>query len=111
MPNFKAEPMASKSSDNHLASDGEPASSDEAPEVMTSKAPATVDRPQQSFVPKDVEDQRKRRPLRKGNVKGPAPKKPPHNPFASRPTLLRNVSDRRSSVGQKSDLKLKVTAS
>lgn len=94
MPNFKAEPMASKSSDNHLASDGESASSDEAPEVMTSKAPATVDRPQQSFVPKDVEDQRKRRPLRKGNVKGPAPKKPPHNPFASRPTLLRNVSDR-----------------
>lgn len=114
VPTFKAEPMASKSSDHHLASDGESASiedSDEAPEVMTSKASATVDRPQKSFVPKDVEDQRKRRPSRKGNVNGPAPKKPPHNPFASRPTLLRNVSDRWPSMRYKSDMKFKVTTS
>jgi hypothetical protein len=87
----------SKSSVRHLPSNDESASSedsDEAPEVMTSKASAIVVRPQESFISKDVEDQRKRRLSRKGNLKGPMPKKPPHNPFASRPTLLRNVSDR-----------------
>ena len=108
---LKAEPMASKSSDHHLPSDSESADSDGAPEVMTSKDSATVDSPQKSFVPKDVEDQRKRRPIRKGNVKGHVPKKPPHNPFASRPTLLRNVSDRRPSMCYKPDLKYKVTPS
>ncbi len=93
MSTSHAEQTVSRPSDRLLASDKESASSsDESPEVMSSKPSAIVDRPQEIFLSKDVEGQPKRRPFQKGNAKGP--KKPPHNPFASRPTLLRNVSNK-----------------
>ncbi|KAF8622889.1 hypothetical protein AX15_006654 [Amanita polypyramis BW_CC] len=69
---------------------------DEAPEILSSRPPAPVDdrlrKPPFNVVGNEPEGKTVSKGVKSSRgAHRPTPKRPPHNPFASRPTLLRNL--------------------
>ncbi|EMD42234.1 hypothetical protein CERSUDRAFT_41682 [Gelatoporia subvermispora B] len=96
LPSRPGRSLSKRESD---ASSGSESDSDSAPEVVSSKAPAP--HIEQAIVESELDEEEKTtrepavaRSSRKQLVKKPPPRqprRPPRNPFASRPSLLRNL--------------------